>query len=230
MKVDRLALGCKPLDDLLGGGIEYASLTNVYGPPGSGKTNVCIQAAVRCVEKGKKVVFIDTEGGFSIERFAQMSKNPKDANKIILLEPKDFKEQSESIKKLERLLEKEDIGLILVDSLVNLYRLELDENGHQKANRSLAFQLSLLSKLCREKNVPVLITNQVYSDFENKEIELSGRDVPKYWSKCLVELKKIEKGRRLAILRKHRSLPEGRETEFQITEKGLKESKGFKLF
>ncbi|MFZ0222396.1 MAG: ATPase domain-containing protein, partial [Candidatus Nitrosopolaris sp.] len=37
----RLPTGCKSLDNLLGGGIEAGVITQVYGPPGSGKTQLC---------------------------------------------------------------------------------------------------------------------------------------------------------------------------------------------
>ncbi|OYT42890.1 MAG: DNA repair protein RadB, partial [Candidatus Aenigmarchaeota archaeon ex4484_56] len=80
----------------------------------------------------------------------------------------------------------------------------------------------------REKNIPVIVTNQVYSVNPN-EIELSGKDIVKYWSKCLIELKKIGDNRRVAILRKHRSLPEGKKIEFEITNTGIEKAK-FKIF
>ena len=45
-----LSSGCKPLDDLLGGGFERGIVTQVFGAAGTGKTNVCIQLAVECVK------------------------------------------------------------------------------------------------------------------------------------------------------------------------------------
>ncbi len=47
-----LVTGCRPIDDLLGGGIEGGVVTQVYGEAGSGKTNLCIQTAVECVRSG----------------------------------------------------------------------------------------------------------------------------------------------------------------------------------
>jgi len=229
MKNRRLSSGCKPIDDLLDGGIEYQSLTNVYGPAGSGKTNISILASISCVENGKKAIFIDTEGGFSVERLSQMTKNFEKVSKnIIVIEPKSFEEQDKAIKGLEKMLD--NTGLIVLDSLVNLYRLELSGDKIQEVNRKLANQLRILSKISREKDIPVLITNQVYSDFEKNNIELVSRDISKYWSKCLIELIKTGKGKRLAVLRKHRSLPEGREIHFQITESGIEPIKKIGLF
>ena len=226
----RLPFNQKNLDEFLDGGIEHKSLTNLYGPPGSGKTNLAIIASVSCLNSGKKVVYIDTEGGFSAERLSQISKDFENVSKkIILMEPKSFDEQEKAIKNLEKI--SDDVGLIVLDSLVNLYRLELDNENFQKVNKRLANQLALLSKISRERDIPILITNQVYSDFEKNNIEPVSRDITKYWSKCMIELLKLENGRRVAILRKHRSIPEGREIHFQITQDGIiPAEKKFKLF
>ncbi|MCD6368018.1 MAG: DNA repair and recombination protein RadB [Candidatus Aenigmarchaeota archaeon] len=229
-KTKKLPFNAEPLDELLNGGIEYKSLTNIYGPAGAGKTNLAILASVSCIRNGKKVIFIDTEGGLSIERLQQIVGDmDKISNDLLIMEPKTFKEQDEIIKNLEKKVGS-DVGLIVVDSLVSLYRLELGKDNFQDVNRKLANQLAILSKISREKDIPVLITNQVYSSFDNG-IEIVSRDISKYWSKCLIELVKLDKGRRMAILRKHRSLEEERSVEFVITEKGIERSKKkFNLF
>ena len=65
---------------------------------------------------------------------------------------------------------------------------------------------------------------------QGEEVEVSSKSIARYWSKCLIELRRAEKdNHRIAILRKHRSLPEGRKIEFEIAQKGLKESK-FSIF
>jgi DNA repair protein RadB len=215
---------------MLSGGIEHGIITNFYGPAGSGKSNVALIAAVSCVAKGKKVIFIDTEGGFSPERLAQIVPNLDDIiKKIILIEPTSFREQHKTISEIKNIVAKENVGLVILDSLVTLYRLELSSETWQEVNQLLVQQLVTLSRLAKDKNIPILITNQVYSDLDGG-IELSGRDIPKYLSKCLIELRRIGTGKREAIIRKHRSLPEGRRVQFQITNEGLEELKGFKLF
>ena len=54
-EMKRLSLKCKPLDDLLGGGIESKTITEIFGESGSGKTNLCLQASIECAASGKKV-------------------------------------------------------------------------------------------------------------------------------------------------------------------------------
>lgn len=229
--MDKISLGSENLNNLLGGGVESGIITNFYGAAGSGKTNIALQCAVSCIRKGQKAMYLDAEGGFSIERFIQMNGKAGLEN-LILSEPKTFEEQDSMINNIERELKLEkDIGLIIVDSIVALYRLDLHRERIQEVNRILSRQFATLSKIARENKIPVIVTNQVYSDFDSGNLELVGRDIPKYFSKCLVFLEKIGTGRRKATLMKHRSRPEGISAEFEIQNGGLFDtSKKFKLF
>ncbi len=220
-----------PLDKLLDGGLEAGTVTNFYGPPASGKTNIALQAAVNCVNLGKKVIFIDTEGGFSLERIEQMSGDAKKiADNIILVEPKEWNEQKREIRKIEKTCSKEPVGLVVVDSIVALWRLTITPDNATEVNRELATQLSILSKISRENKIPVLITNQVYADIDTGKIQMSSRNIVKWWSKNIIELVHAGRtGHRIAIIKKARSLSEDKQAEFVIAQNGLKEP-GFRLF
>ncbi|ELZ03050.1 AAA family ATPase [Natrialba aegyptia] len=63
--------GCGPVDELLGGGFERGTVTQLYGPPAAGKTNLALSAAVETAATGGTVVYIDTEG-VSVDRFDQL--------------------------------------------------------------------------------------------------------------------------------------------------------------
>ncbi len=214
----------QPIDKLLGGGLERGCITNFYGKPASGKTQVAMCACASALKKGMKVAFIDTEGGFSFERLAQLLPEHENfLHNLLLSEPCNWEEQKNAIAELEKI---KNAGIIIVDSIVALWRLELNQESSFKINQELARQLAKLAELARKLNIPVLITNQVYEDVETGELELASRNVVKWWSKNLVEL--IHAGRancRIAIVRKSRSVPEGRKIEFEITERGLKEVK-----
>ena len=67
-----LSTGCDALDDLLGGGIERGTVTQVYGPPAAGKTNLALSTAVRTAADGGFAVYVDTEG-LSTDRFRQLA-------------------------------------------------------------------------------------------------------------------------------------------------------------
>ena len=80
------------LDELLDGGFEKGMLTQIFGPPSSGKSNIVLSLAVNIAKNNRKVVYIDTEGGISINRIKQIS-GPyfsTIANNIIVFEPNDM--------------------------------------------------------------------------------------------------------------------------------------------
>lgn len=133
--------------------------------------------------------------------------------------------------------------MIIIDGMTMLYRLELaeaskskDESKVKEINSKLASQMRILNEIARKRNIPVIITNQVYSEFLSKEefeagkernVFMVGGDILKYWSKCIIELKILQGGKRKAIIRKHRSLKES-EFYFSIVNNGIKKS--FRLF
>ncbi|MDD3986121.1 MAG: DNA repair and recombination protein RadB [Methanobacterium sp.] len=214
-----------PIDAIMGGGIEKGCLTQFYGPPGSGKTNIALQLLVGCAKNNYKAIFIDTEGGLSIDRVKQISKNQFDefANNIIIFEPTSFNEQIEVLKKVEDLLDskQENVDLIILDSAVALYRLK--EGDSAQTNRELGRQMALLSRIARKHNIAVVITNHIYSVFDGDGIiEPVGGTILKYWSKIVVELVRANGlGERSAILKRHRSRPEGLRARFRIVDHGI---------
>ncbi len=221
----RIGTGVNFLDEFLEGGYEIDVITTIYGPGGSGKTNFCLLSAIETVRNGKKVVYIDTEGGFSVSRLSQIAEDYKKIlENILFLRPISFKEQKKAFKKLKELIDTtQNIGLILVDTIGMLYRLELGKNdGVYEINRELGKQIADLTEVARKKNIPVLITNQVYSKMDSSDnAAMVGGDILKYGSKCLIELKVMKSGIRAAILRKHRSIKDEKNILFRIIEKGV---------
>jgi len=239
MDIQKISTGSFDLNKWLYGGYESEIITMIAGPPASGKTNFAILAACSLAKKGEKVIFIDTEGGFSIERVKQVvGENYNEILKnIFLLQPTDFFEQRKIFNKLAEQVKKENIGLIIVDGMAMHYRLEIGSVKNKetatsedikKINRALAWQMKLLAEISRKQKIPIIITNQVYSDFLSEEqlkkgvkpgVNLVGGDLMKYWSKAIIELKN-ENGKRKAILLKHRSMPQ-KELNFEIRNAGI---------
>ena len=75
----KVSAGSYDLNRWLFGGYESDVVTVIYGGSGTGKTNLCLLAAVSQAAKGKKVIFVDTEGGFSVERVKQLAGGETDA-------------------------------------------------------------------------------------------------------------------------------------------------------
>ena len=232
----KIMTGSRDVNLWLEGGYEKGILTLFYGPAASGKSNFVTLASCHLAKKDKKVVFIDTEGSFSVDRIKQISGGIPEfiLKNIIILKPTNFYEQKKAFMKLLKEYKSKNIGLIIVDSMVMFYRLELAEarkRGFEEVrriNNELANQMKDLYEIARKGDVPILITTQVYNDFLNEEDWLSGKeagvnvvggDILKYWSKCIIELKN-KNGRKKAIIRKHRSLPE-KEFNFEIVNEGI---------
>ena len=237
--MEKIPTGSKILDKLLDGGYEKDIINTVYGPAGSGKTNLCILCAMNTAREGKKVIYIDTENNFSIERFKQICQSinqnyAKLLNNVVFLRPASFDEQKKTFEKLKDIVN-DKIGLIIFDSVAMLYRLEIGKNEDvYEVNKALGMQLAYLKEIASKKHIPVLITNQVYSDFEEKDkVNMVGGDLLRYASKCLLELQITPSGNRRCIIKKHRSIKENSEITFKIVEGGIigtKEGKGFRLF
>jgi DNA repair protein RadB len=211
------------LDSLLDGGYEKDIINTIYGPAGSGKTLLCLMALINVVKNGGKVVYVDTEGGFSVERLKQLTPNySKILENVVFLRPVNFKEQKEAFEKLKDVVN-DMVGLVVVDTVSMLYRLELGKNEDvYEVNKTLGQQLGYLNEIARGKNIPVLITNQVYADFENKgNVKIVGGDLLRYGSKCMLELQLAHSGYRRAVLRKHRSIGSGKDVVFKIVNEGI---------
>lgn len=221
----KISTGAVFLDNFLAGGYDEDIVTTIYGPSGSGKTNLCLLAAVRIAEAGKKVLLVDTEGGIAVERIKQLSSNPETVlSKILFLTPTTFVEQKDVFEKLRELAQN-SLGMIIVDSISMLYRLELGKSEEVfEVNSALGKQIASLVEIARKQKIPVLLTTQVYSDFDNRDVvKIVGGDLLKYGSKCLLELVKLNNKRGI-VLRKHRSLPEGKEIKFKIVQTGIEEA------
>ena len=215
------------LDALLGGGFEKGVITQIFGPPSSGKSNITLTLAVNVARTNKKVIYIDTEGGISIDRIKQISGPDfsRVANNIIVFEPTNFLEQNDNLKAIEVWLRKNnaDVDLIVLDSAVALYRV--DDMKSSKLNKELGKQMGILSKIARKYDVAVVLTNQIYNAFDdegNNDIRAVGGTILQYWSKVILQLERgDETNKRVATLIRHRSIPEGKKAIFSITSSGI---------
>lgn len=222
MKTDRRDSGNAALDRLLGGGLEVRTVTQFYGEPASGKSTLCMIAAVSCLRAGHPVVFIDSEG-FSIERFRQIAgtDTEKIADRLYLFEPIDFEHQGAMIGEAEKVLKTQKPGLLVMDSATALYRTDLEKG--RDSIQMLTKQMIQLLGFSKRYEIPVIITNQVYMDtLKNTYFGLGGTAL-EHLSKVIIRLERIDsRGFRRARLVKHRSQPEGAYFDFEIVEDGIR--------
>jgi DNA repair protein RadB len=219
MALARLSTGEPAFDDLLGGGLEPRVITQIYGGPASGKSVLCVMASVSCLNSGKGVIFIDTEG-FSIERFRQVAGKDAErlAENLYLYEPHDFDQQGIMIAGLERVLSRGGTGLIVMDSATGLYRTTLEKG--LEAMQSLSRQMVQLLGYAKKYDIPVLITNQVYVDVQKNVFVGLGGTALAHISKAIIRIDIVNRHRK-ATLEKHRSMASGTSFEFDIVETGI---------
>ncbi|WP_224448997.1 DNA repair and recombination protein RadB [Haloprofundus salilacus] len=230
---ETLSTGCAPLDDLLGGGLERGTVTQVYGAPAAGKTNVALSAAVDVAAAGGTVVYIDTEG-LSIDRFRQLVDARVDdeetfenvASRVIVTEAYDFAEQEEAVRDVEEFAERAD--LVVLDSATGFYRLERTMEGEGgESLRRVARQVTHLLSLARKHDIAVVLTNQVFTDPDTDRARALGGHTLEHWTGVVVRLDRFRGGNRRATLEKHRSKAAGESATFRITGSGLEATEEF---
>lgn len=245
MTDEPIPTGCGPVDELLGGGFERGTVTQLYGPPAAGKTNIALSAAVETAAGGGTAVYIDTEG-VSVDRFQQLlsarvgdgsTPGPTDrgretddtdaagdiesvASRIVIEEALDFDEQDEAVRDAEEFAGRAD--LIVLDSATGFYRLERTGEGDDgEALRQVARQVTHLLSLARKHDLAVVVTNQVFSDPDADRTRPLGGNTLEHWTGAVVRVERFRGGNRRATLEKHRSKAAGESVQFRITESGL---------
>jgi DNA repair protein RadB len=218
LQMKHLKINCKPLDDLLDGGIYNKSITEIYGEPGSGKTNFCLQASRECAENGKIVAYIFSDS-LSVERLNQLCKDAdskKIFSKILFFKPTSLKQQEEMINTAIKI---KNLGLIVLDTFNFFYRLTL-ENDEKYADRSLNRQITELQMAAMKKNIFVIISGQVYSTKDDDVKPFAGKGIERI-VKTILKLEKSGAGKRKATIIKHPLKLKGENAIFEITSTGL---------
>ena len=203
--------GCISLDKLLGGGFPTEAVSLIYGEAETGKTSLAVQCAVNCARRGSKSLFIDMDGTFSYERLSQIAEYDyrKISPLMIIMRPTTFQEQSRTIDQLEKVITNK-FGLIVVDTVTSLYRVELDDiEGMYAANRELNRQLAVLTQIVKTRGLAALVISQVRSVPFGETVEMKpvATRVLNYWSDIILDMKRTGQTRVIKVLReKHPSI------------------------
>jgi DNA repair protein RadB len=220
---ERIPTGCGAVDELLGGGFERGAVTQVYGPPAAGKTNIVLSAAVEQAARGDSALLIDTEG-VSIDRLEQLASGREDsveeiASRIVISEALTFEEQEEAVRDVEGFVDAVD--LVVLDSATGFYRLQRTEQDEGEALRAVGRQLAHLLSLARRHDIAIAFTNQVFTDPDSEQARALGGHTLNHWSATILRVERFRGGNRRATLEKHRAKPAGESARFRITGDGL---------
>jgi recombination protein RecA len=125
----RLPTGIFPFDLATGGGFPRGKISIVYGPESSGKTNIVLKAVAmhQTIYPDQKVVFVDIENSFDPEWAKRLGVKVED---VIMLYPA-YAEQC--VDMVEMLLQAEDVGLVVVDSIAAMITAFEVESSAEKA-------------------------------------------------------------------------------------------------
>jgi len=226
----KVSTGCKCVDNKIGGGISPESVTLVYGEPETGKTTLAIQCAVNCALQNYKTLFVDCDNTFSTKRLSQLSADKFDrvAEQIILVKPKDFREQTAVVDYIQDYTEK-NFGLIIIDTLTSLYGAEAAEYSGKafSVNRELNRQLAILAQTAKIRKIPVVITSQVRSVFDDPNISVApvANRVLKFWADTIIAMKPTDYPQTIkAVVEKTRESSQEANCYVQIVESGIQDT------
>ncbi|MFH1053384.1 MAG: AAA family ATPase [Candidatus Woesearchaeota archaeon] len=224
--MDRIRLYSQDFTEFLKGGLQKGIISGLYGPAASGKTLTCILAMLSPDLVGKKIVYIDSEKGLSTDRIRQIMHDCHvPLNNTIFFYPKNFPEMQKICEKLDKVIN-EKFGLIIVDTISSSYRLEIANRSDQKKlNQDFVNITSHLSKISKDYDIPILVTTQVYADMNNEEDKDNvlpiGGFILKNRCKCFIELIKLNKNNRMAVIKNHSDIEHGKHLFFKIVKEGI---------
>jgi DNA repair protein RadB len=225
----QIKTGVECIDQTIGGGITPQTVTLIYGEPETGKSTLTVQCAVNCALQNLKVLIVDCDNTFSTKRLAQISGDNFDAvaERIVLVKPKDFKEQTALIDRIQDYIGG-NVGLIIIDTFTSLYGAQVCQSSAKAytVNRELNRQLAILAQTSKIRKIPIIITSQVrciISD-QNSEVRPVATRVLKFWSDNIIALKPTNYPQTIkATIEKPQTEPEST-CYIQIVGTGIKEA------
>ena len=188
----RCSTGSKALDTLLGGGIPTKQITEFYGEPQMGKTQLCYSIAIHSLldkslggyydlsklepNAKPRVFWVDTEFTFDPSRIRKLLQNrfpeinaDQVLDDIIIVQPVS---SDELIREVEKIFQSPDnVSTVIIDSLMAPFRSEALLSFAQLNPRQQKLQqvLGIIKRGMKVRNLAVILTNQVTT-----KISLSG--------------------------------------------------------
>lgn len=170
------------VDEYLWGGIPASSLTEIVGPAGVGKTQLCHMLTIVTsmpLENGGLngyVAYFDTEKTFSIERLIEIAKsrfpdyfasNESILNltqRVLVFDLSASIDSLIELRNLEELIIEKNVKLVIIDSIAIMKR-----ESSQTLRHTLIHKLaSQLKNLAENFSIPVVVVNQVTTKIEKE--------------------------------------------------------------
>ncbi|NHI04075.1 hypothetical protein DYY67_1450 [Candidatus Nitrosotalea sp. TS] len=213
-----ISTGLTGLDSLLGGGIAGGIITDIFGPGGSGKTQLAMQICTNAIHE--KIIYQDTTGGFQPKRMIELMR-AKDLEHKLLdnLMIARVTHVADQIANLEKISDMHP-SLVVIDSISDLFSFEYSKESKslEKHVKFMEYMHSL-SLLCIQHKIPVVITNVVRRSGE-QDVENLDKSISIFTHK---KIKLTKEGNKFSA----QVLPAfgaKKEISYGITEQGLVET------
>ena len=235
-----ISTGASKVNQLLGGGIESSSITELFGEFRCGKTQICHTLAVLCqlpLSQGGgqgKVCYIDTENTFRPERIQAIASaynlDPQQTLKnVVYARCYNSDHLWQLLVCASAKMAEEKFALLVIDSLMAPFRVDYSGRGElAERQQHLGRFMVRLQKLSEEFNIAVVITNQVMSDpgaamaFAANPPKPIGGHILAHFSTTRIALRKGRAEQRIMKIYDSPCLPEG-DAVYEICSKGIQD-------
>ena len=167
-----ITTGITKLDELLGSGIRDSIITDIFGPSGTGKTQLTLQICVNSLTNNGIILYQDTSGGFRPERLLDLLKaknmEPKLLDRVTVGR---ITNTAEQLSYVDKILEIKNISLVVIDNITDLFSFEYSKESSSLA-KHIAFMeyMHKLAHVTVQRQIPVVVTNITRkSDDEERE-------------------------------------------------------------
>ncbi|GMS79071.1 hypothetical protein PENTCL1PPCAC_1246 [Pristionchus entomophagus] len=238
----QIRTGSQALDQLLGGGVETGSITELFGEYRTGKSQICHSLAVICqlpIDMGGaegKCMWIDTENTFRPERIVACAQrfgmDPSHVlDNVAIARCYNSEHQFHLVTAAAAMMSESRYALLIVDSATGLFRADYNGRG-ELANRQMALGrfMRQLMKLADQFGIAVVITNQVVASVDGGAMYQAdskkpiGGHIVAHASTTRLGLRKGKGENRVCKVHQSPNLGEG-EATFSITGAGIDDAK-----
>ena len=228
-RIEKFSTGSSSLDNILGGGIEIGSITQFYGGPGSGKSQICLTACA-LIQKNYNSFYVDTESKFRPERIEQIAEERGRMSHDILKNiytsnPINSQEMEASIEQILQFRGSNGVfKLLIIDSLINHLRIEYPGRSQLPLRQQkINLLMGKLQKIAQEKKIAVIITNHIQADptpnFSSYDVVPTGGNIINYASTHIVRLRKTSDYTNASLIKSNYLA--SNESYFTINKKGI---------
>jgi len=149
-----------------------AGITHVAGSPNSGTTTLLYQLC-KGIKKEQKAIIFDCEMNFSAQRLKEIVLDTKiDLQDIYVIQIMNKEQQLKTLMKLHSFLKNREYSFVGINGITDHFRFNNKNRSERYTHRILALQMAYLKMLSKERELPIIITNQIsiFRDDEHQKI------------------------------------------------------------